>query len=114
VVALTSEQRRAGESREEVKTGQRGHERRQNGAWFLWPRHVGWRAATDGGRFSTAQRGEHGHRLVTGSVAGDAGPVTRPGRQKEMGRSQVGPAQFKFSSNIQTQQKFLNSNFAWC
>jgi hypothetical protein len=56
MVALTGEQRRARESRAEVKTGQCGCDRRQNGAWFLWrrpragikPRHVGRRPVVAG------------------------------------------------------------------
>jgi hypothetical protein len=34
-----------------------------------------------GGRFSGAQRCEHGHRSVTASTAGSTSPVTGPGRQ---------------------------------
>jgi hypothetical protein len=60
----------------------------ENGERFIWrrpwarirPRHAGRREETSGGRFSGAQHCEHGHHLVTGSVAGCAGPVTWPGR----------------------------------
>jgi hypothetical protein len=37
-------------------------------------------STTGGGRFVGAQCYERGHRLVTGTVVGGAGPVTGPGQ----------------------------------
>jgi hypothetical protein len=39
-------------------------------------------AATDGSRYGGAQRREHGHRFVTGSVASGMGPDDQPGAVK--------------------------------
>jgi hypothetical protein len=84
VVALNGEPSGGRFGNEQSKGGWRGREGKQK--WRVvplamltrWDKVVA-RGAAGGGQFDGTQRCGHGHRLVTGSMAGGACSVTRPG-----------------------------------